>query len=68
MCFTPKIPKPQALPNPVNKLDTQVSALKRAQRSVFGGLTRSDTNVTGGSASGAPVYTPAAGGKLLLGA
>lgn len=67
MCFMSKIPKPKPLPPPPNKLDTQVDALRRTQQAKSGGITRSDTNVTGGSASGAPVYTPAAGGKLLLG-
>lgn len=67
MCFLPKIPKPKALPNPVNKLDTQLDALRRTQKAKAGGTTRSDTNVTGGTANTTPVYTPAAGGKLILG-
>lgn len=68
MCFSTKVPKPKPLPPPPNKLDTQTDALRRTQQMRAGGLTRSDTNVTGGKASATPVYTPAAGGKLILGA
>lgn len=67
MCFMSKVPKPKPLPPPPNKLDTQVEALRRTQQGRAGGLTRQDTNVTGGTASATPVYTPAAGGKLILG-
>ena len=67
MCFMSKVPKPKPLPAPPNKLDTQVESLRRAQQLRAGGTTRQDTNVTGGKASATPVYTPAAGGKLILG-
>jgi hypothetical protein len=67
MCIFPKVPKPKPLPPPPNKLDTQVESLRRTQQGRVGGMMRSDTNVTGGSATGAQVYTPAAGGKALLG-
>ena len=68
MCIFPKIPKPKDLPKTVSKLDTQVDALRRTMQQKAGGLTRSDTNVTGGKVGSATVYTPGAGGKLLLGA
>lgn len=70
MCISmkPKIPKPKPLPPPPDKRDSQLEALRRTQFQRAGGTTRSDTNVTGGAAGQAPVYTPAAGGKLLLGA
>ena len=67
MCIFAKPPKPKPLPPPPNKLDTQADALRRTQQLRSGGLTRQDTNVTGGTAGAAQVYTPAAGGKLILG-
>ena len=68
MCIkTPKIPKPKKPPPPPNKMDTQVDALRNTQQQRRGGTTRADTNVTGGMAGATPVYTPAAGGKTLLG-
>lgn len=66
MCF-PKPPSPKPLPPPPNKLDSQIDALRRTTQARVGGMTRTDTNVTGGIAGKAQVYTPAASGKPLLG-
>lgn len=67
MCIFKKPPDPKPLPSPPSKSETQTESLRRSQQAKVGGMTRQDTNVTGGSASGTPVYTPAAGGKLILG-
>lgn len=66
MCFF-SMPKPKEPPPPPNKLDAQTEALRREQRHRAGGTTRSMTDVTQGKAGNAPVYTPAAGNKTILG-
>lgn len=69
MCIAPKMPKPQKPPPPPNKLDNMSDALRavQMQRAAGSGTRQSDTNVTGGNAGNAPVYTPAAGNKTILG-
>lgn len=67
MCFMPKMPRPKEPPPPVNKLDTQNDALRNLQARRAGGITRSDTNVTGGLAGTPTTATPAAGSRTILG-
>lgn len=66
MCFS--TPKVQKAPPPPNKLDTLADALKNQQGRRIGGMSRGDTNVTGGTLGGVGnVIAPGAGGKTKLG-
>ena len=68
MCFgKTKIPSPKKLPPPPEKLDTMADALRNTAAQRRGGTTRADTKAAGDNPGFTPVYTPAAGGKTLLG-